>query len=927
MKKILDWNKYIEKAVQTVSEGIVMLINKDHALPLDKKEEVAVFGRIQLHYYKSGTGSGGMVNVSKVTGIVDGLRESGVPVNEELYSAYEKWDEKNPFDPGSGWGTEPWSQKEMPLEDELVERIASQCKTAVVIIGRTAGEEQDNREEDGAFFLSDTERDMIRKVRKAFPKMIVLLNTGGLMNTLFIEENDPDALLYVWQGGMTGGTGTARVLTGEVSPSGKLTDTVALKISDYPATEYFGDKVRNFYAEDIYVGYRYFETFARDKVHFPFGYGLSYTTFDVKCNGVGCKPYRDYSEYTSVFDITVKNTGEYSGKEVVQIYCEAPQGKLGKPSRVLCGFKKTKELKPGELERFSIGVSFADLASYDDSGITGHRSCFVLEAGEYKFYAGTDVRSAKLVSSVNFENTEVIKELTQCAAPVLPYKRMRPELQADGSFKVVFEDVPLLEADENKKRLDNLPAEIPYTGDKGIKLKNVKYRSNTMDEFIAQFSDNDLACIIRGEGMGSPKVTAGTASAFGGVTDSLSNFGIPCGCCADGPSGMRLDCGIKAFSLPNGTMIASTFNPELVTELFEFTGFEMAENKVDCLLGPGMNIHRHPLNGRNFEYFSEDPYLTGVMASAELEGLHRSGSEGTIKHFCGNNQETGRLVIDSVISERALREIYLKGFEMVIKRTGARSVMTTYGSLNGLWTAGHYDLDTSILRNEWGFEGMVMTDWWADINERDKKQCKNNFAAMARAQNDVYMVCSDSADHDDNTLASLADGTLTRAELQRNAANICRFLIDSNAFRRLDGTYEKTEIINRPEEDMGSDAPVVFYELDKEIEIPFENVKTDKGCIYCYELTILTPGTFEAEITASSNNSETAQIPVTYFCNGTVCATYTFNGTGGKDVSEVRKVNMYSRFNTVRFYFGQSGLDIKSIKYRFVSPINSWTGD
>ena len=454
MKKILDWNKYIEKAVQTVSEGIVMLINKDHALPLDKKEEVAVFGRIQLHYYKSGTGSGGMVNVSKVTGIVDGLRESGVPVNEELYSAYEKWDDKNPFDPGSGWGTEPWSQKEMPLEDELVERIAAQCKTAVVIIGRTAGEEQDNREEDGAFFLSDTERDMIRKVRKAFPKMIVLLNTGGLMNTLFIEENDPDALLYVWQGGMTGGTGTARVLTGEVSPSGKLTDTVAFKISDYPATDYFGDKVRNFYAEDIYVGYRYFETFARDKVHFPFGYGLSYTTFDVKCNGVGCKPYRDYSEYTSVFDITVKNTGEYSGKEVVQIYCEAPQGKLGKPSRVLCGFKKTKELKPGELERFSVGVSFADLASYDDSGFTGHRSCFVLEAGEYKFYAGTDVRSAKLVSSVNFENTEVIKKLTQCAAPVLPYKRMRPELQADGSFKVVFEDVPLLEADENKKRLD-----------------------------------------------------------------------------------------------------------------------------------------------------------------------------------------------------------------------------------------------------------------------------------------------------------------------------------------------------------------------------------------------------------------------------------------------------------------------------------------
>ncbi len=921
MAKILDWNTYTDKAVQTVSEGVVLLKNKNGALPLDISEETAVFGRIQLHYYKSGTGSGGMVNVSKVTGIIEGLEEAGVKLNRELLSVYEKWDEKNPFDPGAGWGTEPWSQKEMPLDDELVVRIASQCSTAVVIIGRTAGEEQDNREEAGAYLLSDTEKDMIKKVRANFKKMIVLLNVGGIFDTLFIEECDPDALMYVWQGGMTGGTGTAAVLTGRVSPSGKLPDTIAYSISDYPSDKNFGDLVRNFYAEDIYVGYRYFETFAKDKVHYPFGYGLSYTTFDVKCLKTDTEPGSSPAERVEFAEISVRNTGNFSGKEVVQIYCEAPQGKLGKPARVLCGFHKTKELAPGEEEIFTIRIPLASLASYDDSGVTGNRFCFVLEEGRYQFYLGTDVRSASLYSAFTLDRTEVVQKLSQCLAPVMPFKRIRPELQADGTYSAVYEDVPLLETDEREKRLAAIPEEIPYTGDRGIKLADVLSGKNTMDQFIAQLSDYDLSCIIRGEGMGSPRVTAGTASAFGGVSENLKNFGIPCGCCDDGPSGMRLDCGIKAFSLPNGTMIASTFNPELVCELFELTGMEVANNRVDCLLGPGMNIHRHPLNGRNFEYFSEDPFLTGTMACAELTGMHRSGSECTVKHFCGNNQETKRLETDSVISERALREIYLKAFEMTVREAGAGSVMTTYGSVNGLWTAGSYDLTTSILRNEWGFDGFVMTDWWADINERGQKQRKNNFAAMAMAQNDVYMVCSDSENNDDNTLESLEKGILKRAELQRNAANICRFLMNSNAMKYFNGTFEGIEIINRPEEDKGSDAPVQFYELDREIEITLDDVNTDKGNVYCYELTITTPGCYEATLTASSEQSETAQIPVTYFNNGTVCATYTFNGTGGKDVSLAKEVRMYSRFNTIRFYFAQSGLDIRSIKYRYIKPI------
>ena len=283
MEKILDWNKYIDKSAETVSEGIVMLKNDNNALPLRKDSEVAVFGRIQLNYYKSGTGSGGLVNVSRVIGITDGLEESGsVKVNEELLNVYKEWTKEHPFDFGDGWGGEPWSQEEMPVDDALAEKISNFCQTAIVIFGRTAGEEQDSSNVKGAYLLSDGEEQMLETVRKHFKKLIVLLNVGSIIDMSFVTEYSPDAVLYIWQGGMVGGLGTADVLTGKVNPSGKMPDTVAYSVSDYPSDKYFGDTVRNFYAEDIYVGYRYFETFAPEKVMYPFGFGLSYTSFETK---------------------------------------------------------------------------------------------------------------------------------------------------------------------------------------------------------------------------------------------------------------------------------------------------------------------------------------------------------------------------------------------------------------------------------------------------------------------------------------------------------------------------------------------------------------------------------------------------------------------------------------------------------------------
>ncbi len=909
MSKILDWKKYLDKAVEAVAEGVVLVENRNGVLPLDREQEVAVFGRIQLNYYKSGTGSGGMVNVSRVIGIPDGLMERGAKLDQELLETYKSWVEKNPFDQGASWGGEPWSQKEMPLEEDLVKRVAGRCGTAVVVIGRTAGEEMDNSETAGSYLLTPGEEDMLRITRKYFKRQVVVLNVAAVLDMGFVDTYSPDAVLYAWQGGMTGGLGTADVLLGNVSPSGKLTDTIAYHLKDYPSYSNFGDSKKAFYCEDIYVGYRYFETFQKDAVRYPFGYGLSYTEFSYR----DAKITWDQAAGECRAEVTVKNCGAFPGKETAQVYCQAPQGKLGKPARVLCGFGKTKTLQPGEEETLVIEIPVDSFASYDDSGVTGHPYAYLFEAGDYYFHIGRNVRDTMVPAIVKLEETLVLRQVSSALAPVQPFDRL-----VNRDDAAVYEPVPLSEPGEAERRLRSLPEEIPYTGDLGIRLADVASGEHTMKEFIGQLSDEDLSCIIRGEGMGSPKVTAGTAAAFGGVSDHLMELGIPCGCCSDGPSGMRLDCGDKAFSLPGGTMLACTWNRELLQELFGYTGLEMSASRVDCLLGPGMNIHRHPLNGRNFEYFSEDPFLTGEMAAAQLKGLHSAGVTGTIKHFCGNNQETGRHTIDSVISERALREIYLKGFEIAVKKGRAVTIMTTYGSVNGLWTAGSFDLTTTILRREWGFEGFAMTDWWANINRRGQEPDKSDFAAMAMAQNDVYMVCADGQNHEDNTLESLRKGELHRAELQRNAGNILNMLLHTHAMERLLGTEEKVEIIGREDDGLEGQGEVPCYVLDGSLEVDLSGVEAARGVSYSFILDVKKLVRYEFTLTASSDAGELAQIPITVFCMGTASGTFTFNGTGGRPVSFSGDTYLFSRYTTVRLYFAQGGLDLKTISFRCI---------
>ena len=810
---VLDWNEYANAARKTAAEGCVLLKNEEAMLPLKKGSRVAVFGRIQRHYYKSGTGSGGMVNVSKTVGILDALLENpDVVVDKELLEVYDRWEETHPFDEGEGWASEPWSQIEMPVNETLVRDCAGRNDAAVIIIGRTAGEDKDNADEPGAYRLSDCEADMIGRVCSAFQHTAVIFNVGSVMDMGHPCLAGCHALLYGWQGGMFGGYGVVDVLTGRENPSGRLADTLAAGIHDYPSTRNFGDGIRNFYQEDIYVGYRYFETVAKDKVLYPFGFGLSYTQFRETVTGF------EERDGDLTLSVEVENVGHAAGKQVVQVYVEAPSGCLGTPSRVLVGFAKTGCLEPGHREQLEISVSKYGYASYDDSGVTGYPYCYVLEPGEYHVYMGTNVRDAVFAAAFSVRELRMVRKLTRNLAPVSGFDRMKPHMrdvgnEGDGeneaargeTWEMIYEPVPTAGEEEEKKRTGLLPEEISYTGDRGYRLCDVAAGTVTMEQFIAQLSDEDMSCMIRGEGMGSPKVTPGTAAAYGGVSKHLAELGIPCACCSDGPSGIRMDSGKKAFSLPNGTLMACTFNLPLIETLYSYTGMEMAANGVDNLLGPGMNIHRNPLNGRNFEYFSEDPLLTGKMAAAMLRGLKRSGVTGTIKHFAANNQETNRNDSDSVVSERALREIYLKGFEIAVREGGADSVMTTYGSLNGVWTAGRFELNTCILRGEWGFSGIVMTDWWAKIScqGHSGKAVRNDLASMARAQNDVYMVCqkSDQNLSGDNTLTELESGGLTRGELQRNAMNICRQIMSLPAFRRSIGEQPEVEIINRPPED------------------------------------------------------------------------------------------------------------------------------
>lgn len=713
---------------RAAAEGAVLLKNTG-VLPYKEDECVSFFSRLQTDWFFTGYGSGGDVKKPYGVSPLEGLRNSGVvKMNEDLAKVYADWIEENPVDHGF-WGHWPRFYPDMPLTEDIVKKAAEKSQTALYAIGRSSGEDRENALAKGSFYLTDAETNSLDLLTKHFKSVTVLLNIGSMIDLSWVEKygDKIGAVLLVWQGGMESGNAIADLLCGKVNPSGKLADTVAKRYEDYPTANYFGKKEYNEYHEDIYVGYRYFETFKKDAVLYPFGFGLSYTKFQM--DFVKAEQKEDGIDFVC----TVKNIGDRSGKEVAEVYIEKPCGTLGNPARELVGFEKTKELAPGESETLTVFVPNSFLASYDDCGKSGYKFAYVMEAGEYAFYLGTDVRSAEKVYSYAQEETVLCEQLKQAAAPLESFPRL---VNTNGTM--TEEPCKAREYDLKKIILENLPKDIAQTGDKGYKLQDVKDGKVSLDDFVAQLSLEELEAISRGDYvMDSSLGAKGNAGALGGVLESLRAKGVPAVTTTDGPSGIRL---LSYCSLiPIGSLFATSFDKNLVEEVYTAMGAEMKEKGSDILLAPGMNIHRNPLCGRNFEYFSEDPVVSGFMAAATVKGIQNAGQSACPKHFACNNQEYNRLYNDARVSERALREIYLKGFEICVKTAKPNTLMTSYNRINSVWGHYNYELCERILRNEWGFEGMVMTDWWMRYKKSPEfpKMCDNGY--RVRATVDVLM--------------------------------------------------------------------------------------------------------------------------------------------------------------------------------------------
>lgn len=705
-------------------EGAVLLKN-DNILPIFGK--FSLFGRGQTDTFYTGYGSGGDVIKPYRVSILQGLEKGGADLVAPVKEAYLKFSETNPVSHGC-WGNWPRYFPEMPLPEELVNSAREETDTAVVVLGRAAGEDRENECKAGSFYLAEEERAMLARVTAAFPRVAAVLNVGSIIDLTFLEEYNISAALLIWQGGMETGNACADLLLGKASPCGKLTDTVARAYSAYPSSENFGNAAYNNYAEDIFVGYRHFETKAKDDVIFPFGFGLSYTTFAISANYAG-----------GAVHFRVKNTGDFAGREVVQIYVEKPVAHS--PARELVAFYKTKQLAPSEEEEGSISLDARAFAAYDE-----RRGAFVQFGGTYRLYAGADVRSAKEIASFELE------ERTVEPAPPLSYAV-------------------------------ELPAELAKTSNR-CEFSEVAAGNATLAEFVSSLSDRELEALAFGAlKMDSPLGASGNAGVMGGVTEELRARGIPPVTMTDGPSGIRLK--TSSSLLPIATLLACTFDPALVEEVYRGVGEEMKARGSHVLLAPAMNIHRDPLCGRNFEYYSEDPLLSGKIAAAAVRGVQSAGVSACPKHFACNNQEFNRSHNDSRVSERALREIYLRGFEICVKEARPHFLMTSYNKINGVYAHYNAALVNGVLRGEWGFEGCVITDWWMQKGTCPQAEKRKNNAARVYAGVNVLMpgggYLGKKYQHGGLLKKLNKKGHLTRGELQKNACEILGAILKTAA--------------------------------------------------------------------------------------------------------------------------------------------------
>ncbi len=747
--------KHTQLSRKAATEGMVLLKNKNNALPLRKGEKIALFGKATIEYIKGGGGSGD-VHTPYICNIFEGFEEKDVNIFMPLvdfYKDYVKresvniptqeqinatWDIVNAMEfctKRDDMTYDTFASMHVPEAEvpaELIENAGKFADTAIITLSRFSAEGVDRRPQAGDYYLSDLEKDLITKAGKLFNKVIIVINSGATIDCEFLAENDDvDAILFGWQGGLEGGAAIADIICGDVNPSGKLADTIAKSYDYFPCKDDFWECFDHLdYSDDIYVGYRYFETIpgAKEYVRYPFGFGLSYTTFEITSK-VALE-----NEGKIVAVANVKNTGNVAGKEVVQLYYSAPQGKLGKPARELGAFKKTKLLAPGEEETLVLTFDINDMASFDDLGKV-QKSAYVLEKGNYAFYMGTDVRSAEKIDFEYTANEDIVTlQLKNWCKPFKLQKRML----ADGSF----ENLPT--GEESYFYAENKPTDAKAP-EKEVKFDLVG-EEITVDEFVKQFTLDELMYFVGGQ--------APTGVANTGCFGPLKRLDVPAVPTADGPAGLRLEpaTGIPTTAWPCATLLACTWDPDLIFEVGAAGGAEVRENNLGVWLTPALNIHRDPLCGRNFEYYSEDPLVAGKSASAATRGIQSKKVAVSMKHFACNNKEANRMGCDSRISERALREIYLKGFEIAVKEADPWTVMSSYNLINGQHTSESYELLTGILRDEWGFKGMVTTDWGV----------KNDPVKEVKAGNDMKMHCG----YPEDLKTAYDEGKLTRADLE-----------------------------------------------------------------------------------------------------------------------------------------------------------------
>ncbi|MCH5189344.1 MAG: glycoside hydrolase family 3 protein [Oscillospiraceae bacterium] len=709
-------------AKQIQAEGTVLVENKDGLLPLANKK-VSVFG-ITSYNPNLGGGGSGSIEANEAIDLFAGLTAAGIEYNSTVYDVYKSYiadKTSSSFDNpliSMVAGLLGSSIDEYPVENidqSVFDSAKSFSDTAIISFGKAGSEMSDLSADD--LRLSDTERALLDKVCHEFSNVIVIFNSSNIYEMDWIEDYPSiKAVLLTWLTGEVGFDSVAKIISGDINPSGKLPDSIAYKIEDYPTTPNFGSfkykntLVKSFvnYAEDIYLGYRYFETFAPEKVMYPFGYGLSYTTFDWEPVS-----YSDAGDNITV-KVKVTNTGSVAGKDVVEVYFSAPytKGGIEKSAVELAGYAKTGELAPGKSETVTVTFAKRDMSSYSEK-----EQAYVLEKGNYEIKIGHSCRDFEAVYNFKATSTKVYKTDDVTGKEI---KNLFGDIRGDfpllsraGTDTMPLAPTNYVAPDEVLNcdvRPDAIEGEVPKTGvnyESGvIKLADVYADESLWDAYLDQFTLQEMIDLICESGY---------------KTAAVERLGLPATVDNDGPGAVKGDGGLLysevGLGFPAETVIAATWNDALAEEYGEVMGQQAWDLGVHVWYAPGCNLHRHPCGGRNFEYFSEDPLLSGKMAAAVIRGAQSKGIIPTVKHFVCDEQETNKLSygIFTWLSEQALRELYLRPFEIAVKEGHAKGIMTAYNRIGPYWCSGYKTLVTDLLCEEWGYDGFIVTDAYINV--------------------------------------------------------------------------------------------------------------------------------------------------------------------------------------------------------------------